>query len=75
MKIWQNLFKQVAYKSYQIPKMVGLAKYRVDAKNGLLAEKGCENAVELLFIEGTQPQQESDCTGGSGSNWFLNLFN
>lgn len=75
MKVWQNLFKQVAYKSYQVPKMAGLAKYRVDAKNGLLAEKGCENAVELLFIEGTQPQQESDCSGGSRTNWFFDLFN
>ena len=75
MKIWKNLFKEVAYKSYQPPQMPGLDKYWVDGKNGLLSEKGCENAVELLFIEGSQPQQTSDCEGGSGSNWFLNLFN
>lgn len=75
MKIWQNLFKKVAYKSYKVPQMSALDKHWVDAKSGLLSEKGCENAVELLFIEGTQPQQTSDCGGGSGSNWFLNLFN
>ena len=75
MKIWQNLFKEVAYKPYKVPEMNGLVKHWVDVKNGLLAEKDCENAVELLFIEGTQPQQESGCAGSSGTNWFLNLFN
>ena len=75
MKVWKNLLKEVAYKPYQLPEMPGLEKYWVDGKNGLLTEKGCENAVELLFIEGSQPQQLSDCEGGSGSNWFLDLFN
>jgi len=74
MKVWRNLLKEVAYKPYLLPEMSDLNKYWVDGKNGLLTEKGCENAVELLFIEGTQPQQTSDCEGGSGSNWFLDLF-
>ncbi len=74
MKIWKNLFTDVAYKPYQLPRMKGLEKHWVDTKNGLLSEKGCENAVELLFIEGSEPQQKSDCAGG-GSNWFLDLFN
>lgn len=75
MKIWGNLFKEVAYKPYQLPQMPALVKYRVDVNNGLLSENDCENAVELLFIEGSQPQQTSDCEGGGESNWFLNLFN
>jgi penicillin-binding protein 1B len=75
MKIWQNLVKEVAYKSYQVPQMSGLTRYWIDVKDGLLAEKACENAVELLFIEGSQPQQTSDCASGSGGNWFLDLFN
>lgn len=75
MKIWKNLVKEVAYKPYKLPQIPGLEKYWVDGKSGFLTEKDCENAVELLFIEGTQPQQTSDCEGGSGSNWFLNIFN
>ena len=75
MKIWKNLFKEVAYKSYLVPEVPGLERHWIDVKDGLLTEKACENAVELLFIEGTQPQQSSDCAGSSGSNWFLNLFN
>ncbi len=74
MKIWKNLFTDVAYKPYQLPVIPGMERHWVDAKNGLLSEKGCKNAVELLFIEGSEPQQKSDCAGG-GSNWFLDLFN
>lgn len=75
MKIWQNFMKEVAYKPYKVPEMPSLNKYWVDGKNGLLTEKDCENALELLFIEGTQPEQSSDCATGKGSNWFFNLFN
>ncbi len=74
MKIWQRLFQNVAYKSYQLPKTSTLSQYWVDTKNGRLSEQGCKNAVELLFIKGTQPQQVSACEGGSSSNWFFDLF-
>jgi penicillin-binding protein 1B len=75
MKIWQNMIKEFAYKPYKLPEMSHLSKHWIDGKNGLLTEKSCENAVELLFIEGTQPVQQSDCEAGESSNWFLNLFN
>jgi penicillin-binding protein 1B len=75
MRIWQNLVKEVSYKSYQLPEMAGLKRYWIDGKSGLLSEKGCENALELLFIEGSQPTESSNCESGKGSNWFFNLFN
>jgi penicillin-binding protein 1B len=75
MKIWSNLMKDVAYQSYQLPEMPGLEKYWIDGENGLLTEQDCENALELTFFEGTQPEQSSECVTGDGSNWFLELFN
>jgi penicillin-binding protein 1B len=75
MKIWSNLMKDVAYKSYQLPEMTGLEKYWIDGENGLLTEQDCENALELTFFEGTQPEQSSECIASGGSNWFLELFN
>jgi len=75
LKIWQNLLKEVAYKPYRLPEMSGVSSYWIDRKNGLLTEKGCENAVELPFIDGSQPEQRSDCVSTGGSNWLLNLFN
>lgn len=74
MKIWENIIKDIAYKPYQVPPMPGLSKHWIDGKNGLLAKRSCENAVELLFIDGTQPIENSDCIHGGGSNWFLDLF-
>ena len=74
MKIWLNLVKEVAYKPYQLPQMTDLENHWIDGNNGLLAEKDCENAVELTFIKGTQPNQESDCEAAGSSNWFFNLF-
>lgn len=75
MKLWQNLMKDVAYKSYQVPEIKGLNKYWIDQNNGLLTKQGCENGVELSFIEGSQPSQTSDCAGAEKSNWFFNIFN
>ena len=75
MRIWAELMKNVAYKPYKLPEMPGLARYWIDGKNGLLTEHDCENALELSFIEGTQPGQKSDCKTAEGSNWFIKLFN
>ncbi|MCK5396286.1 MAG: penicillin-binding protein 1B [Gammaproteobacteria bacterium] len=75
MKIWSNLMKDVAYKPYMLPEIPGLEKYWIDGDNGLLTEQDCKNALELTFIEGTQPDRSSDCESGRSSNWFFNLFN
>jgi len=75
MKIWQKMVEEVAYKSYLLPEISELNRYWIDGNNGLLAENGCENAVQLLFIEGTQPDQKSDCDTNETGNWFINLFN
>jgi penicillin-binding protein 1B len=75
MKIWQRIIKNVAYKPYLLPEMSQLNRYWIDGNNGLLAENSCENAVQLLFIEGTQPEQRSGCEANESGNWFINLFN
>jgi hypothetical protein len=75
MKIWRNLMKDVAYVPYELPASDGFEKYWIDGENGLLTEHDCENALELTFIKGTQPDQFSDCESSGGSNWFLELFN
>jgi penicillin-binding protein 1B len=75
MKIWGNLMQEVAYKPYHVPKISGLKRYFIDGNNGLLTEKDCENALELTFIEGSQPSRESDCDTAGTTNWFFNLFN
>lgn len=74
MRIWQNLFAEIAYTDYQLPQSPSIQAHWIDLETGQLSGQGCENAVELLFVEGTQPDQSSDCTESGGSNWFLDLF-
>jgi penicillin-binding protein 1B len=74
MKIWQNMVKEIAYKPYQLPQSPHLSKHWIDGKNGLLTEKNCKSAVELLFVDGSQPVQQSDCVAGKKSGWFFGFF-
>jgi penicillin-binding protein 1B len=75
LKIWKNLAKDVAYRPYELPDIPDLEQYWIDAEDGLLTEKDCENALQLTFVKGTQPDLTSDCASSGGSNWFLDLFN
>jgi penicillin-binding protein 1B len=75
MKIWQDIISKVAYQPYELPEMPQLTREWIDVKSGLLTENGCENAVQLVFIKGTQPQEKNECAAARGSNWFLDLFN
>jgi penicillin-binding protein 1B len=74
MRVWQNIFKDIAYDDYLIPESPTLKKYWINADDGLLTEQGCENALQLTFIESTQPVKTSDCDVSNGSNWFLDMF-
>jgi len=75
MKIWQSIVSKVAYKSYNLPEMPQLRHDWIDMKTGYLTGEDCENAVQLLFIEGSQPLQLNECAVSKSSNWFINLFN
>jgi len=75
MKIWQSIISKVAYESYKLPEMPQIRRDWIDMKSGYLTREDCENAVQLMFIEGTQPKQLSECATAKSSNWFLNLFN
>ncbi|PCJ87670.1 MAG: penicillin-binding protein 1B [Thiotrichaceae bacterium] len=74
MRIWQKMLEQVAYKPYLLPETPQLNRYWIDTNNGLLAEKSCENAVQLLFIEGSQPDQKSDCEPGDSLGDYSNDY-
>jgi len=43
----------------------------VDGESGLLSGKDCENAIELPFIKGSEPNVEAECSAGS---WFQDMF-
>jgi penicillin-binding protein 1A len=43
----------------EFPRPAGLVALRIDPKTGLLAYEGEEDAIEELFLQGTEPQAVS----------------
>jgi penicillin-binding protein 1B len=46
----------------------------VEDRTGLLSAEGCEGAVMLPFIRGSEPQQRSACAGRGGPGFLERLF-
>lgn len=74
LRIWSKLMSTISSKSFEVLMPDNVAMHWVDRKSGLLSGKTCENAIELPFIDGSQPKAEAECTGETSSGWFQNLF-
>ena len=46
----------------------------IDGPTGLLSAKHCENAVELPYIRGSEPQEYAGCEARSPLDWLKKLF-
>ena len=51
----------------------------IDPASGLLADSGCEDAVQLPFISGSAPSGNAPCSHGdqvlpNPVDWFKELF-
>jgi len=74
LRIWSKLMRSISSSSFEVLMPDNISMYWVDRKSGLLSGKNCENAIELPFIDGSEPSQVADCTEGSSSSWFEDLF-
>ena len=75
-RVWADFMAASSRTSlaYQIPE--GIEHYWVDEGSGKLSGRNCEGARLLPFIEGTQPQEQSECikSGPRILDWFRELF-
>ena len=64
----QNEFPQGKRKPSEIK------DFWIDDQNSKLSAKGCDNAVQLPFIIGTEPEDKAHCEsrGGAVIRWFKN---
>jgi penicillin-binding protein 1B len=46
----------------------------IDGPTGLRSDKHCENAVELPYIRGSEPQEYAGCEARSPLDWLKKLF-
>lgn len=68
MHLWAGLFRQLPYESVDLRLPDGAYWLWVDAENGWRTGKGCDRAVQIPFIEGSEPVQSTPCLGQQEDN-------
>ena len=75
-RVWADFMSSSSHASlaYRVPD--GIRHYWVDEASGKLSGRDCSGARLLPFIEGSQPQERSECvkTGRRILDWFRELF-
>jgi penicillin-binding protein 1B len=70
MRIWSDLFAEAGVVPQQMLKPEGVALHRVDRRSDGVADSGCDDTVQLPFIEsGTLPPQ-APCARGGAPGWL-----
>ncbi len=70
LRVWSRIMSHLKLIPFQPDLPEGIEYFWIDQKSGLLSAQGCEGAVQLPFIIGTEPDQEADCLSDE-----VDLFN
>ncbi len=74
MRVWKGIFRDISTHSVKLELPDEIKLLWIDNETGLLSDKRCENAVELPYIRGTEPNQYSDCESRSPLDWLKKIF-
>jgi penicillin-binding protein 1B len=75
MRVWKRIFSDISTRSLKLDMPDEINMVWIDGKTGLRSDKRCENAVELPYIKGSEPQEYAGCeTSGSPLDWLKNIF-
>jgi penicillin-binding protein 1B len=74
MRIWSRLFSTIQTRPYRNEFPSDISMHWIDRTTGQLTGQGCENAVELPFIDGTEPASSTGCRHSSPLDWLKNIF-
>ncbi len=61
LKVWSELMSNIEVHPLSVAPLPGMESAWIDRRTGLLAEEECASGVDLVFVKGTKPQQESYC--------------
>jgi penicillin-binding protein 1B len=61
MRVWADLFRRLPLESVDLRMPDGAFWLWVDREQGSLTAEHCGNAVQLPFVEGSEPQAMTDC--------------
>jgi penicillin-binding protein 1B len=79
LKLWRNLIKDASYIPLFTEAPAGIEYAWINPTTGTLGSEGCNGAVLIPFIEGSQPEQRDTCQNSlmdvidEPVNWFKQL--
>ncbi len=82
MLVWADIMRRLDLHTGEFPLPVDVELVAVDLGTGRLADKHCEDVIELPFIVGSAPTERAPCAspqingkvGGKVRNWLDRLF-
>ncbi len=77
LKVWGEIFKSINTASAVDTMPSDVEMVTIDTETQLLAGSNCDSGLQLPFIKGTAPVEESGCGGHiteQGSGWLERLF-
>jgi penicillin-binding protein 1B len=79
MIVWRDLFAHFGEQGALQSALEGIEYQRIDTATGLLGDSGCQDTVELPFIQGSAPLESSPCARAVSPlqrpvDWFKELF-
>jgi penicillin-binding protein 1B len=78
--VWRDLFSRLGNTGPLQSGVDGIEYIRIDPATGLRADQGCENSVELPFVQGSGPTAVAPCAKAvppplqKPVDWFKELF-
>lgn len=77
LQLWTDIMATLENRSMVFNQPEGVSYHWVEPYSGLLSSEGCEGARYLPFIDGSEPQQQSNCrpaTIDGVIDWFKGKF-
>ncbi|MCW8934191.1 MAG: penicillin-binding protein 1B [Gammaproteobacteria bacterium] len=75
LRLWSDLFSHLNVDSLQMHRPEGINNVWIDAQSGGLSNKNCLGAVELPFIQGSEPTEKAECKSAGFIDQIKRLFN
>jgi penicillin-binding protein 1B len=74
MRVWKHLFQGISASPVNLDLPADIHMVWIDRATGLRSDKRCENAVELPYIRGSEPDTYAGCDARSPLDWLKKLF-
>ncbi|UCB54645.1 MAG: penicillin-binding protein 1B [Thiotrichales bacterium] len=74
MRVWRRIFADISVSSVNLDLPDDIHLVWIDQPTGLRSAKHCENAVELPYIRGTEPEEYAGCEARSPLDWLKKIF-